>query len=96
MMSFFMLVLFALPSLGITTTLSRISPGSENQSQAEELEERVPCSSQRRERIRRSPEESPYFAAHFAAVKSSIRIRISPRVIVGHRLANGNLAPLRC
>ncbi|TWT66615.1 hypothetical protein CA85_27120 [Allorhodopirellula solitaria] len=96
-----MLLLFALPSLGCTPTFSRIALGHEalggsSQSQTEELEERVPCSSARREQASKRRRQ----AAWTPDERSYLRIRVSrhipPRAIVGHRLANDSLAPIRC
>ncbi|MFG0289759.1 MAG: hypothetical protein ACF8CQ_16385 [Rhodopirellula sp. JB044] len=91
-----MLLLFALPSFGITSTVSRLSLDREAQNQAEELEERVPCAAERREREKRSLESTPCprreFAPHWAPVRSAGM----SRAIVGHRLSCDNLAPIRC
>ncbi len=96
-----MLVLFALPSFGLTTSLARVALGYEtlggaNQSQAEELEERVPCSTDRRERSQRVKRYAAWLRVSWTHVQKNINHRDSRRAIVGHRLANGSLAPIRC
>ncbi|WP_246419511.1 hypothetical protein [Aporhodopirellula rubra] len=96
MMPCIMLVLFALPSLGITATVSRLSLDRETQSQSEELEERVPCSAERRERDDRFADSTPSPYRLFSPHWTIVRITDVPRAIVGHRLSSGNLAPIRC
>lgn len=95
-----MLALFALPSFGISTMLSRVALGYEtpgaNSSQSEELEERVPCSTERREQSQRCQRHlGRPFSCWTIAPRLVCRVEFR-RAIVGHRLANGFLAPIRC
>lgn len=91
-----MLVLLALPSFGITTTASRLLLGSERPAAAEELAERSPCCSQRRVHVCRTLERISYI--HCLAVErfQMPPAATQPNPVVGHRLPNGFLAPLRC
>lgn len=89
-----MLILVALPSLGFLTTVSRTILGTELQSEMEEVEERLACSSQRRvQRVRSSRDSSLMSAA--LNPRRSLAIQRRP-AIEGHRIANNFLAPMRC
>lgn len=92
-----MLVLLALPSFGITTTASRLLLlGSERPAAAEELAERAPCCAQRRVHVCRTLDGVSYIDS-LAGAKFIIPLATAqPHPVVGHRLSNGILAPLRC
>lgn len=96
-----MLALFALPSFGISMTLSRLvvaceTAGGSSQSQTEELEERVLCSTERREHAQGIKCYTAWPLASWTAARKRVHHRASLRGIVGHRLANGSRAPIRC
>ncbi|QDV70488.1 hypothetical protein Poly24_42120 [Rosistilla carotiformis] len=91
-----MLVLLALPSLGITSSASRSLLGNERQTETEEVEERVVCSSQRRERANRSFDRMSIHAQFDYIARFTSRVIALPLPVDGHRIANGLLAPMRC
>ncbi|PHQ33854.1 hypothetical protein CEE69_18210 [Rhodopirellula bahusiensis] len=97
MMSFIMLFLLAFPTLGISTTVSRSLLGNSRQTEAEEIEERVPCSAHRRVQQTRSTQGG--FVLH-REIKLDRTLVLQTRPILsvanGHRIANGLLAPMRC
>lgn len=91
-----MLMLFALPSLGITTAASRSLLGSERQAESEELEEHASCCCQRRVQLPRSL-DSVSFLVLPAGANFQYTLAISrPLFIIGHRISSDLLAPLRC
>ena len=90
-----MLVLLALPSFGITTTASRLL-GSERPAEAEELVERAPCCSQRRVHVSRAVDRVAFIDCLSGAKIQLTLASIQASPVVGHRLSNGLLAPLRC
>lgn len=101
MMPVIMLVLFALPSFGISTLVSRVAMGVESTSgsshtQTEELEERLPCSTNRREQVQRVVSDTVWPLLRWTGVQKNWRFLACLRVIEGHRLSNGFMAPIRC
>ncbi|MCM2371450.1 hypothetical protein [Aporhodopirellula aestuarii] len=96
MMPCIMLLLFALPSFGITATVSRISLDRETQNQSEELEERVPCSVERRQRANLAEDSGLSILRVGTPYWEVVRTIDFPRALVGHRLSSDNLAPIRC
>ncbi|WP_246105786.1 hypothetical protein [Rosistilla ulvae] len=96
MMPCIMLVLLALPSLGLTMSTSRSLFGKERPVETEEVEERVACSSQRRERASRPLQRVLAAVLSTPARWSTLRAIARPMPIDGHRIANGLLAPMRC
>jgi hypothetical protein len=95
-MSCIILALFALPCLEITTTISRTLERGEVENQSEELETRLACSSQHRERL---PISGRYSSRFFSENTTDNLEEQSTRccwALVGHRLASELLAPIRC
>lgn len=90
-----MLGLIALPSLGIVT-LSRVSLGSEIQVPTEENEERLPGTVHCRTQLRRVRDIRESNALQ-PILRFNNALRLSrPLPVIGHRYANGLLAPIRC
>lgn len=96
MMAHVLLFLLALSSFGITAPLPRISQGNESESQIEEVESRELACSEYRSCSRRSTSASQYTCSRQTARPPRLCSAVRPRAIVGHRLANGLLAPIRC
>ncbi len=96
-----MLVLCALLSFGLTSNMTRVALdcetlGEANSGQSEELEERVSCSSARREKSLRARRDTAQPLGGWTSVLKNVSHCETPRAIVGHRLNNGSLAPIRC
>lgn len=95
-----MLALFVLPSFGVSTMLSRVALNCEvqeaNSTQSEVLEERVPCSTERREQSQRLNRRVGWPIACLAIAPPLASRCGLRRAIIGHRLFNGILAPIRC
>ncbi|TWT49275.1 hypothetical protein Pla22_44690 [Rubripirellula amarantea] len=102
MMSFIMLLLLTLPSLGITAVASRSMFGSARPVETEEVQEVFPCStkklaqSQRRLKVRAPGKLSASLGGPAFRVSTQPRAVTLPCVFDGHRIANGSLAPMRC
>lgn len=92
-----MLALFALPSLGITPAATRSFLGGQGPAElVEEVEERLPCPSQRRLTVNRTSGGAVVHASAAHARLHSSRPVTHPHPVCGHRNASGHLAPLRC
>lgn len=98
MMTFIVLAFFSLASSGITTTVSLTVLGSEVKVEVEtkEVQERLLSSTSRRVRTRRLVKYAPPGVALFLARCKLTGTTIRPLPIVGHRLPNGFLVPIRC
>jgi len=95
-MSCIMLLLLALPSLGITASVSRASLVSESETQSEEIEECVVLTTLRRANSRRESLETTHDRAKaYPCCRPTCRV-VEPRAIVGHRFTNNLRAPIRC
>lgn len=90
-----MLVVLALCSCGITTTVASASFGKPFQSETEEIEESVLVSSQPRRESALLRENVANLMAILQPCAFARRVK-AQRAIVGHRHANGLLAPIRC
>ncbi len=91
-----MLVLLALPSVGLTVVASQTFSGGQRTAGTEEIEERAHCNAQRRIQVNRAGGEIPSFRQ--VARRLSVR-PVEPQwlpVASGHRFSNGFLAPMRC
>ncbi|SMP73343.1 hypothetical protein SAMN06265222_11695 [Neorhodopirellula lusitana] len=95
-MPFALLVLFALPSFGITASMCRGIVENEVQTQSEEVKERVACSSHRRAPARCDRGSSAKVFASKHDRRLPQRRDGHLRAIVGHRFTNDCLAPIRC
>ncbi|QDT11121.1 hypothetical protein [Planctomycetes bacterium K23_9] len=95
-LSYLMLLVLALFSFGITTTAARVSLGKVTQSEAEEIEESVGVTSPRRRESVRLLGRVAIPIARFVQRRDFVRNSQAQRAIVGHRHANGLLAPIRC
>lgn len=95
-MSWMLLILLAFPTLGISTSISRSFSANEQQSETEEVEERIPSSSQRRAEQERST-RGGFLTPMVHIPWRTLSLAIQPRPPVdGHRIASGSLAPMRC
>lgn len=101
LMPVIMLVLFAMPTFGIATVVTRVTTsiettGGSSGSQTESLEERVPCSTSRREEAQQLLRFNAWPLTRWNGAPKSIRLTTVLRAVVGHRLSNGSMAPIRC
>ncbi len=92
--SYLMLVVLALFGSGITTTVAGASFGNDTQSEAEEIEESVVVSSPRRRESGRLLEKVAIPIEKYTHWRVFVRSSKTQRAIVGHRHANGLLAPM--
>lgn len=90
-------VFVALPSIGLVSSSSFGGEEQQNQSQTqEEVEEQLACSTDRRVHTRRPKIAGQSRSGRVPQSQVMSRTKRWQRTKLGHRLANGELAPLRC
>lgn len=91
-----MLVLLTLPSAGLTVAASQSLSGSQRNGGTEEVEERAPCSVQRRIQVDCALDGTATFGKSPACASPKPIVSQLQAEVAGHRLSNGLLAPMRC
>lgn len=91
-----MLVLLTLPLAGLTAAASQSFSGSQRSGGAEEVEERAPCSVQRRIQVDCALDCISSLGKSPTCAPLNPIVSQLPPDVAGHRLSNGLLAPMRC
>ncbi|WP_146599715.1 hypothetical protein [Novipirellula aureliae] len=90
------LAVFSLAGFGVTTVAARTTLASEVLVETKEVQERLPSSVVQRVRAFQLNKRCPPASAVYDTQRRVERTIAGPLPIVGHRLANGFLAPIRC